>query len=295
MINMNWLMDRKEIFAWIVVGLCVFVLCLIATFPYDTLQTRLVSELNRATGIDAQVTDWSIDWPVGVEWRQVTLSKSDWVPVQLSFLQAKVGLLNVLNGGLGLDIVAQLDETSPQTGQAKASLAASSFSLEGPVSIQGKLQQIDLSRVLRRYVSHGMLNGEFSHRIDSSLQAVDAIKGEGVWKAEATDLTIDPIPLGKGRTMSLAFTKVSAGLACRDMVCDVTELNGDGIVGSFTGEGTITLQQPILDSQLALTVTIVPGAGFASKANALGLPALPAGSPITIKIVGPLAQARIAL
>ena len=121
------------------------------------------------------------------------------------------------------------------------------------------------------------------------------MKGQGTWKAEATDLTIEQIPLGNGRTLSLAFTKVSAGLACRDIVCDVTELNGGGLDGSFTGEGTITLQQPTGDSRLALTVTIIPGAGFASKAGTLGLPTLPVGTPLTVKIVGTLAQAQIAL
>lgn len=295
MMNVKWLSDRKEILAWTAAGLCIFVLCLLATFPYDTLQTRLVSELNRATGIDVRIADWSVDWPLGVEWRQVTLSKPDWAPIQLAVLQADVGLLKALSGGLGLDVVIQLDETSSTTGLAKATLAASSFSLGEPVSVTGRLQQIDLSRVLHRYVTHGVLNGNFSHRIDSGRPATGVIKGEGTWKADATDLTIDQIPLGNGRTVSLAFTKLSAGLACHDTVCEVTELKGDGIDGSFTGEGTITLQQPILNSQLALTMTIVPGAGLASKANTLGLPPLPAGSSITVKIVGPLAQARIAL
>jgi type II secretion system protein N len=295
MMNVKWLGDRKEVLAWIAAGLCIFVLCLLATFPYDTLQTRLVSELNRATGIDVRIADWSVDWPLGVEWRQVTLSKPDWAPIQLAVLQADLGLLKALRGGLGLDVVIQLDEASPTTGLAKATLAASSFSLGEPVSVTGRLQQIDLSRVLHRYVTHGVLNGNFSHRIDSGRSAAGVIKGEGTWKADATDLTIDQIPLGNGRTVSLAFTKLSAGLTCRDTVCDVTELKGDGIDGSFTGEGTITLQQPILNSQLALTMTIVPGAGLASKANTLGLPPLPAGSSITVKIVGPLAQARIAL
>jgi hypothetical protein len=191
--------------------------------------------------------------------------------------------------------VAQLDETSSTTGLARVTLAASSFSLGEPIAVTGRLQQIDLSRILGRYVNRGFLNGSFSHHIDSGHQADGAIKGEGHWTAEATDLSIEHIPLGQGRTLSLAFTNVSAGLACQDAVCEVTELKGDGIDGSFTGEGTITVQQPIQNSRLALTMTIIPGAGFASKAGSLGLPPLPVGSPIKLKIVGPLAQARIAL
>lgn len=295
MIPVKWLNDRKETFAWMAVGLCVFVFSLIAMFPFGALQVRLLSELNRATGIDAQVTNWSAAWPLGVEWQHVTLSRPDWVPVQLAVLQAKVGILKALGGDFALDVEARMDEASPTTGLAKATLTVSSFSLGEPISINGRIQDMDLPRVLHRYVSHGVLNGTFSQRINSGTPSDGVITGEGTWEADATDLHIDHIPLGNGRTLSLVFANVSATLACRDTVCDVTELKGDGNDGSFTGEGTITVQEPILNSQLALTMTIVPGSGFASKARSLGLPPFPVGTPIKLKIVGPLAQARIAL
>lgn len=293
--NVRWLDEWKEILAWILAGVSVLVLCLMATFPYGALHARLVAELNRATGLEIRVADWTVGLPLGIEWRNITLSKPDWGPIQLALLQAKVGIVRALGGGLGLDVVVRLDEASPNAGLAKGTLTASSFSLEGPVTVKGQLQQVDLSKVLRRYVSRGVLTGEFSHRVDSARATVSAMKGEGTWKAEVRDVAIDHIPLGNGRMLSLAFTGVSAGLVCRDNVCDVTELKGDGIDGSFTGEGKITVQQPVQNSQLALTITVVPGAGFTSKAGALGLPPLPPGTPMTVRIVGTLAQARIAL
>jgi len=295
MILMKWLTDRKEICTWIAAGAGMFLLSLLATFPFGALQARLLSELNRATGIDARITDWSVAWPLGVEWRHVTLSRPDWIPVQLAFLQAKLGLFKAVGGNLNLDLVVRLDESSSTTGLAKATLSASSFLWEDPISFAGQLQHIDLSQILHQYVGHGILNGTFSHRIESRPSSDGTIKGEGTWTAEAKDVTIDRIPLGNGRTLSLDFANVSAGLACRDAVCDVTELKGEGPDGSFTGEGTITMQQPIQNSRLALNITIVPGSGFASKAAGLGLPSFPIGSPIALKIVGPLAQARIAL
>ncbi|MDH5641105.1 MAG: type II secretion system protein GspN, partial [Nitrospira sp.] len=276
---MTWFKERKEIVGWIAAGICLCVLSLIATFPFGSLQTRLLSEFNRTTGIDASITNWSVAWPLGIEWQQVTLSGSDGVPVQLAFVQTKLGILKALSGDLGLDIVAQLDESSSTTGLATVTLSASSFSLREPISVAGQLRQIDLSRILRQYVTHGVLNGTFSHRLDSGRQSGSTLKGEGQWTADATDLNIEHIPLGHGRTLSLSFANVSAELICRDAVCDVTGLSGDGNDGSFTGEGTITVQQPLLNSQLALTMTIIPGAGFASKATSLGLPPLPVGSP----------------
>ncbi len=293
--NVKWLDEWKEILGWILGGACVMALCLLATFPYGALHERLIAELNRATGIDVQVTDWTAGFPLGLEWRNVTLVKPEWEPIRLAFMQSNVGILTALGGGVGLDVVVRQDEASLDSGLAKATVTASSFSFAGPVSVKGQLQQVDLSRVVRRYVSRGVLNGDFSHRVDQSQETAGPIKGEGTWKAEARDLAIEHIPAGNDRTLSLGFTTVSAGLLCRDIHCDVTELKGDGIDGSFTGEGRITVHQPMRDSQVALTVTVVPGAGFITKASTLGLPPLPPGTPMRVKIVGTLARARIAL
>lgn len=295
MTTSGWLDGRKEILAWVAAGLCLSVLSLLATFPYPALHQRLLGELNRATGMEVRVADWTVVLPLGIEWRDVTLSRPDWAPIQLAFLKAKVEIVRALGGELGLDIMGQLDEETPSVGLARATFTASSFSLMGPMTVKGQLQQVDLSRVLRRFVSHGVLNGDFSHRVDLSHATAGTVRGDGTWKAEVKDLTLDHIPVGNTQTLSLAFSRVSAGLACQDTVCDMTELRGDGLDGSFTGEGKITMQRPLQNSQLALTVTVVPGAGFASKAAVLGLPPFQPGTAITVKIVGTLAQARIAL
>jgi type II secretion system protein N len=295
MMDVNWLDERKEIVAWIAAGVCFLPLCLLATFPYTALHQRLLAELNRATDMEVRVADWSVGLPLGLEWRNVTFSKSDWGPIHLAFLQAKVEPMKALGGKLGLDIAGQIDEETPTTGVAKGTVTAPLFALTGPVTVKGQLQQIDLSKVLRRYVSRGVLNGDFSHHIDLSQATAGMVKGDGIWKAEVRDLAIEQIPVGNGQTLSLAFSRITAGLMCQDIVCDVTELKGDGIDGSFTGEGKITIQRPMRNSQLALTVTLVPGAGFVSKAAMLGIPALPPGTPMTVKILGTLAEARIAL
>ncbi|NGZ08404.1 MAG: type II secretion system protein GspN [Nitrospira sp. LK70] len=293
--TIKWPEAWREILAWTVTGVTILVLSLVATFPYGLLQARVVAELTRATGMEIRVVDWTVELPLGLEWRNVTLTQPNWTPIQLGMLEAKLGVMKALGGTLGLDIVAKLNETSSPTGLAKGTVTTPFLSLAGPVTIKGQVQQVDLSKLLRRYVTHGTLSGDFSHRVDSAQTTVTTMKGEGMWTAEATDLVIDQIPLGNGRTLSLTFSKVSAGLACRDLRCDVTQMKGEGIDGSFTGEGHITIQQPIQQSQLNLTVTVVPGPGFASKAGALGLPSLPPGTPMTVKIVGTLAQAKIAL
>lgn len=292
-VNFTWPEEWKEIGAWVLGGAAVLALCVLATFPYDALHARLLAEVRRATGMEVRVADWSVGMPLGLDWRKVTLSQPQAEPIQVAFFQARVGLLKALTGGLGLDLVVHVDEAD--SGVAKGTLTASSWSLAGPMTVKGQFQQVDLSKLIRRHVTHGVLNGDFSYRTDSGQSVAGVLKGEGSWKADIKDLAVDHITVGNGQTLALSFSRVTAGVTCRELRCDVNELKGEGLDGSFTGEGHITLQQPLEHSQLALTVTLVPGAGFASKAAAAGLPPLPPGTPMTVKIVGTVTQARIAL
>ncbi|MBX3347925.1 MAG: type II secretion system protein GspN [Nitrospira sp.] len=293
--TIKWPDAWREILAWTIGGICILALALIATFPYSLLQNRIVTELKRATGLDIRIADWAIGLPLSLEWRNVSLSKPNLDPVEIAGLQAKLGAFQALTGSLGLDLFVQLNEQAARTNFVKGTLTAASFSLAGPLTVKGQLQQVDLPKIIRRYVTRGILTGEFSHRMDTDPASPNVLRSEGTWLAEATDLEIDQIPLANGKMLMLTFSKAAAGLSCRNLVCDVTQLRGEGMDGSFEGQGQITLQQQLPNSQLALTVTIIPGPGFASKAVTLGLPPFPSGTPITVKIVGTLAQARIAL
>ena len=133
------------------------------------------------------------------------------------------------------------------------------------------------------------------HRWDSAQGANAALKGEGTVKAEIKDLVVERIAAGTSSMPSLTFSRIQAALACRDAACDVTELKGDGVDGSFTAQGRMMLRQPLQQSLLDLTVTVVPGAGFAQKAASLSLPPFQPGTPLTFKLVGPITNARVAL
>ena len=132
------------------------------------------------------------------------------------------------------------------------------------------------------------------HRWDSAQGAAAALKGEGTVKVEVKDLVVEQIVAGATSIPSISFDRIQASLSCRDGACDVTELKGDGIDGSFTAQGRVTLQQPVQQSLLDLTVTVIPGAGFAQKAASLSLPPFQPGTPLTFKLVGPMMTARVA-
>jgi len=185
--------------------------------------------------------------------------------------------------------------TQGGAGRATGSLKTASWQLRGPVAVKGHLQQMDLAAVLKPYVASGMIQGDFTHRWDGARGSNAALKGEGTLKIEIKDFMIDQIPSGTRSMPSLTFGRIQAALTCRDAVCDVTELKGDGVDGSFSVQGHMTLQHPLPQSLLDLTVTVVPGAGFVQKAASFSLPPFQPGTQFTFKLVGPIMNARVAL
>ncbi|MGA6828951.1 type II secretion system protein GspN [Nitrospira sp. NS4] len=285
----------KEPVIWVCGGVVVFALWLGLTFPYEALHTRVIGELQRRTGIEVHAAYWTVGFPLALEWRHVTVSKAGWAPVELGAMRARLGVLQALTGGVALDLTAQLDAQSPAKGTVSSTVTAPSWSLTGPLTVTGNIKQIDLSKLVGQYVSRGTLTGEFTQRLDTLPAASPASFGEGTWRMDVKDLSLDEVPVGNGRTLSLAVNTLSVGLSCREQICTVTELKGDGIDGSLSGEGTIAVQLPVQQSQLALSLTVIPGAGFAAKAGSLGIPPLPPGTPFTFKVQGTLARARLAL
>jgi type II secretion system protein N len=289
-------MPMKGPLGWILASLACFILFLFLTFPYGPLQNRLLTELNRATGWEVRAADWSVGFPAGLEWHDVVLAGPAIGAIPLEDVRATIGVFEAILGRLVLDYAVQLPGgTQGGAGRATGSLTTASWQLRGPVAVKGHLQQMNLATVLKPYVTSGMIQGDFAHRWDSAQGSNAAIKGEGTVKLEIKDLVIDRIPSGSQSMPSLTFGRIQAALTCRDAACDVTELKGDGVDGSFSVQGHVTLQQPLQQSLLDLAVTVVPGAGFAQKAASYSLPPFQPGTQLTFKLVGPIMNARVAL
>jgi len=281
---------------WGMASLACFIVFLFLTFPYGALQNRLLTELNRASGWEVRAADWSVGLPAAIEWRDLVLAGPTIGTVPVEAVRATVGVFQALLGRLVIDYAVQLPGVAQAgAGRATGSLTAVSWSLQGPVSVNGHLQQMDLAAVLKPYVSRGTVQGDFMHQWDSAQGANAALKGEGTVKVEVKDLVVERIAAGAASIPSLTFDRIQAALACRGGACDVTEMKGDGLDGSFTAQGRVTLQQPVQQSLLDLTVTVIPGAGFAQKAASLSLPPFQPGTPMTFKLVGPIVTARVAL
>ncbi|MBI3806392.1 MAG: type II secretion system protein GspN [Nitrospirae bacterium] len=280
---------------WGLASLACFIIFLFLTFPYGPLQSRMLTELHRASGWEVRAADWSVGLPTAIEWRNLVLTGPTIGVIPVEAARVTIGVFQAILGQLVVDYAIQLPGVTPAgVGRATGSLTAASWSLEGPVAVKGRLQELDLAAVLKPYVSRGTIQGDFMHRWDNVQGTQAALKGEGTVKVEIKDLVVERIAAGTSANSSLAFGSIQAALACRDGACDVTELKGDGMDGSFTAQGHVALRQPLQQSLLDLTVTVVPGAGFAQKAASLSLPPFQPGIPLTFKLVGPIMTARVA-
>jgi type II secretion system protein N len=289
-------LKRKGPLGWGLASLACFIVFLFLTFPYGPLQNRLLIELNRASGWEVRAADWSMGVPVAIEWRDVVLAGPTIGTIPVEAVRATIGVFQAFLGRLVIDYTLQLPGVAQAgAGRATGSLTAASWSLRGPVAVSGHLQQMDLAAVLKPYVSRGIVQGDFMHRWDSAQGTQAALKGEGTVKVEIQDLVVERIAAGASSIPSLTFNRIQAAIACHDGACDVTELKGDGVDGSFTAQGRVTLRQPLQQSLLDLTINVVPGAGFALKAASLSLPPFQPGIPLTFKLVGAIMNAKVAL
>jgi type II secretion system protein N len=287
---------KKETLLWVLAGLFSFVLFLILTFPYGALQSRVLSELRHGTGWEVRAAEWSTGFPVAVEWHDLSLAKPGIPTIQLEAMRVAIPLLAQLTGQRSLEGTVKLPGSNDSgAGRLSGTVTASSWSFQGPTILKSHAQQVDLALIAKPYVTRGLLQADVTQRWLGTPTGAIEFKGDGTWRAEIKDLVLEHIPIGSTTLPSLMFNRVTLGLACRDATCDVTEFKGDGPDGSITAQGQLQLQQPLPQTMLDLTVTVIGGSGWAQKSAGLPLPPLPPSTPITFKLVGSVANPRISV
>ncbi|HTL60549.1 MAG TPA: type II secretion system protein GspN [Nitrospira sp.] len=287
---------KREPFAWVAGGVASLLLFLFLTFPFGTLQARVLSELVRATGWEIRAVEWSPGLPLAVEWREVTWTKPGSASILIQLMRLNVGVLAMLFGQQTVDALVQFPGgAQPGTARATGTVSASSWSFVGPLSLKAHAQQIDLGAVIKPYVTRGLLQADVTQRWENRGKDGIAFKGDGSWKAEVKDLVLERIPVGPAAIPSLNFSRVTAALTCRDAVCDITDFKADGPDGTISAQGRLLLREPVQSSLLEVTVTVLAGAGWAQKAGNLPIPPLPPGTPLTVKLGGSVANPKLTL
>jgi len=286
----------KEPLLWTVAGILCFVGFLFLTFPFQALQARILAEITRATGWDIRAADWSVELPLGVAWRDVTASKSATASFPIESMSMAAAFWGQPTGHRTLDALVHFSGSAqPGAARIMSTVTASSWSFQGPTAVKAHLQQIDLSLFLKPFVTKGLLRGDVDQAWSGNPDGTVAFKGDGTWRVEVADLTLEQIPAGTSRFPSLAFNRVMLTLLCRNDHCEVKEFNGEGPDGSISGQGRFRLTQPIQQTELELTLTVQPGAGWAQKSAGLPLPPLPPGTSLTFKVLGTVANPRLSV
>ncbi len=288
---------KKEPLAWLAVGVASLLLFLLLTFPFGTLQARVLSELVRATGWDIRAADWSPALPLAVEWHDVSWTKPGGASIPVQFMRLNIGVLGLVLGQQTVDALVQFPGGGqPGTARATGTVSASSWSFLGPLSVKAHAHQVDLAAVVKPYVTRGLLQADVTQRWENRGKEGVAFKGDGSWKAEVKDLVLERIPVGPAAAIpSLNFSRVTAALACHDAVCEITDFKADGPDGTITAQGRLMLRDSIQSSMIDVTLTVLAGAGWAQKAGNLPIPPLPPGTPLTVKLGGSVANPKLTL
>ncbi|WP_455244214.1 type II secretion system protein GspN [Petrachloros mirabilis] len=287
---------RKKALGWALIGLVSFLLFLVLTFPYGRLQARILSEITRATGWEVQAADWSRGFPVAVEWHDVSWTKPGVQSIPVSLMRVNVGVPELLMGQPAVEGLVHFPGTGQLGGgQMTGEVIASSWSFIGPLSMKGQLQQINLATIIKPYVTRGQLEADVAQEWENRGKEGIVFNGKGSWNADIKELMLERIPIGRAVLPSLAFNRITAAVTCRDTTCDLIEFKGDGPDGTVTAQGRILLQNPVHTSTLDIGVTILAGAGWATKSAGLPIPPISPGTPITVKLAGSVANPRITL
>jgi len=285
----------REPLIWCSAAVGLFILFVVTTFPYEVLHVRILAELTQTSGMDIHVGDWSAEFPPAIHWRDIVLTGSRGGTFRVDSLQAKMAVVPAIMGTLALDLLVQFPKSvQAEQGRIQGLVKAASWSMQGPMELRARWQQIELPELLRPYVSRGIFEGEGLHRWDTTSSEPAALKGEGTWKAEIRELALDPFPLGQGTSPPLSFTRVTAATTCRQSLCDVAEVKGEGPDGSFMIQGQVTVLRPVEKSILALNVSVLPGPSLSQKLGSVGMPPFQAGVPLIFKIGGSAEAPRVA-
>src|SRR5215207_5986173 len=124
---------KKEPLAWTLAGLGSFFLFFFITFPFGTLQARVLSELMRATGWEIRAAEWSPGIPVAVEWHDLTWTRPGGGSIPLQLMRLNVGVTGLLLGQKTVDGLVQFPGGG-QPAKATITVSAPSWSFMGPLS-----------------------------------------------------------------------------------------------------------------------------------------------------------------
>lgn len=295
-------MARKQIksfMGWTLCGVALVMIFLVVTFPYDQLQARVLAELSRSSGLVMIADQWSLAWPLGLEWRELGLTGTDLPRVLVDRLQLSLLPGSLLEGRPSLAGRAEVGGGSAgQRGQVVSRATLSSWSRPALSHLTGTIERLDLGKLGVPTLKRGLLRADFDQQwraLPGSSGAGQLQPADGQWQIELTEVQLESVPLGPAVLPSVGLASLKGRLLCRDGTCRIEMLEGRGPDGTLKGTGTLVIRHPLTQSDLTLSVTLIASPEFAQRASATGFALASPGLPVNITLKGPVANLQLAL
>jgi len=291
--------DVKAFASWTLCGVALVIVCVLATFPYEQLQARVLAELSRGSGLAVSAAQWSLAWPLGLEWRELALTGPHGPRLQVARLLISLLPGSLLEGRPSVAVKAEISGgANGPRGQLTSRGILRSWSRPALVHLTGTLEQVDLGRLGVPALKRGLLRVELDQRWrepEGPVSAGHVRPTDGRWQVEVAEVQLEAVPLGPVTLPSVGLSTLKGRLECREAACRVELLEGRGPDGTLNGSGTLVLRTPLPQSELTLSVTIVVSPEFALRASAAGFALASPGLPINVTLKGPVSNLQLAL
>lgn len=286
-----WGARLRTVLIWTVIGVVLIGIFAVLTFPYDALHTRLASELTRQTGALLQIDVRRPVRPLGIEWIGVRLSQGERPALTIGRVKGVLSWLDALQGKPVVLVSLWMDERATDP-PLSARLAFADWGFQRLAAADGGAERIDVSKLVGFPVRGGRAKASF--HFESSRSGDFGIL-DGDVQIDITDLAVEQISNQGVRVPEWSFSAVRASVQCAQQVCRIGEFSGNGSDASLTATGQILLGRSIEDSRWDVGATLVCTPAFSQRAAAVGGFPLPPGTPLRMKLVGPLLRPQLGL
>lgn len=289
-----WSSSIRTILLWGAVGLTLLALFLLLTFPFEAVHARLLSQVERGTGAKVQVEQWNVGWPLSLVWKGVQISGSDKQAFRLARIEAGLSLGDAWHGTPVGELSFWLeDKGEPPALQTRAVFPGWSF--QGITSVEGTAERLELAKAIGPPLRGGRLKGRFHFSGGRTAPTGMMAIGDGELTIDATDVAVEPITAQGGRMPEWGLAVVHGKATCAAGICRIVELRGNGPDGSVVASGQVTLAQSLNETRVDLSLTITCSPSLSQRMAAVGGFPLPPGTPVTVRLVGPIMRPQLSL
>ncbi|MDE3118636.1 MAG: type II secretion system protein GspN [Nitrospirota bacterium] len=265
------------------------------TFPYAQLQVQLLDEVARGTGLEVHADRWEPVWPLGIAWNDVSATAPGLPRFGADRVSVHTEIWSLVQGSAILNGQIRLPGPQGAAGLITGQLALDRWEPQGPGRLTGSVERLNLPALSLPLIKHGTLRGTFDQRWTRLISPSEFLRGQGDWQAEVNGLDLEHIPVGPLTLPSVSFTSFKARLQCQDGTCRIEGLQGDGPDGTVSGEGVLTVREPLSDSRLILSLSLTVADAYKRRIPVAALLPGPPGAPIKVTLTGPLAHLHATL